>query len=191
MEKKYIEKYLKGFESERLIMRPFCEGDEGDIYDYSKDPDVGPHAGWKPHDDIEESCLVLKMFMDTEEELTFALVEKESKRVIGSLGLMKDFHRQGDGLLEIGYVLGKKYWGRGLMTEAVKAALKFGFGELGLEMMTVYHFDYNKRSQRVIEKCGFKYEGTLRRGSMIYDGRVYDSLCYSMTREEYGEIYGL
>ena len=71
------------------------------------------------------------------------------------------------------------------MTEAVKAALKFGFEELGLKMITIYHFDYNRRSRRVIEKCGFKYEGTLRGGSKIYDGRVYDSFCYSMTREEY------
>ena len=185
MEKEYIEKYLNGFESERLIMRPFAKGDEQDIYDYARDPDVGPHAGWKPHDSIEESSSVLKMFMDTKDELTFALVDRETGKVIGSLGLMKDFRRQGNKILEIGYALGKEYWGRGLMTEAVKAALKFGFGELGLEMITIYHFDYNRRSRRVIEKCGFKYEGTLRGGSKIYDGRVYDSFCYSMTREEY------
>lgn len=189
LEKEYIEKYLRGFESERLIMRPFRDGDEGDIYDYAKDPDVGPHAGWKPHDNIDESRSVLKMFMDTEDELTFALVEKESGKVIGSLGLMKDFRRQGDGILEMGYVLGKNYWGRGLMTEAAKAAIKFSFEELGLGLLTIYHFDYNMRSKRVIEKCGFKFEGVLRSGSKIFDGRVYDSFCYSMTKEEYEKIY--
>ena len=71
------------------------------------------------------------------------------------------------------------------MTEAARAVLRFGFEEQGLGLITVNHFANNRRSRRVIEKCGFYYEGTLRRGARLYDGAVLDLCCYSMTAEEY------
>jgi putative acetyltransferase len=85
----------------------------------------------------------------------------------------------------IGYVLAEPYWGRGYMTEAVERVLAHCFSELGLDLVSVYHFPFNNRSRRVIEKAGFVYEGTLRKASTIYDGSVYDDVCYSMTRDEY------
>lgn len=85
----------------------------------------------------------------------------------------------------IGYALSEAYWGKGYATEAVKKVIQYGFEELGLEIISVYHYPHNKRSQRVIEKCGFKYEGTLRKSSVLYDGSIYDDVCYSITKEEY------
>ena len=88
----------------------------------------------------------------------------------------------------MGYVLARDFWGRGLMTEAAGAALRYGFEQMHLGVVSICHFDFNARSRRVIEKLGFTYEGTLRRAHVREDGRVCDELCYSMTREEFYKI---
>lgn len=85
----------------------------------------------------------------------------------------------------IGYVLSEDYWGKGLMSEAVKEVIRYLFEEVKLDIISCYHYPFNIRSKRVIEKSGFKYEGTLRLESRIYDGSVYDSVCYSITKQDY------
>lgn len=85
----------------------------------------------------------------------------------------------------IGYALREESWGKGYMTEVVRHIIQFGFESLCLDLISVGHFEFNDRSRRVIEKCGFRYEGTLRRASSIFDGSVHDALVYSMLREEY------
>lgn len=85
----------------------------------------------------------------------------------------------------IGYALREESWGKGYMTEVVRHMMQFGFESLCLDLISVGHFEFNDRSRRVIEKCGFRYEGTLRRASSIFDGSVHDALVYSMLREEY------
>ena len=111
-------------ETERLILRPWRESDLEDFYEYAKVDGVGQMAGWMPHKDIEESRQILAMFIDHKK--TFALELKENGKVIGSIGLET---RDADlGIpeelqgREIGYVLNKDYWGRGLMPEAVQVA---------------------------------------------------------------------
>jgi len=63
--------------------------------------------------------------------------------------------------------------------------MRFAFDELHLEIMSVYHFPFNEQSKRVIEKLGFKYEGTFRMATAIFDGTIYDDVCYSITRDEF------
>ena len=79
---------------------------------------------------------------------------------------------------ELGYVLGQEQWGKGYMTEAAKAVLRYGFAELGLGLIAVRHHLHNQRSRRVIEKCGFHYEGTMRQYSRRYDGTLLDGCFY-------------
>lgn len=170
-------------ETERLILRRWRTGDLLDFYRYAKDPEVGPKAGWRPHASTEESAVKLAEFISGEEVL--AIVLKESGRAVGSIGLHPDKKRMGEGTREIGYVLARECWGRGLMTEAVRAVMEWAFREGGVSMLTVYHFPENEASGRVIEKCGFHYEGTLRRAWKIWDGSVRDERCFSLTKEEY------
>ena len=87
--------------------------------------------------------------------------------------------------LELGYSLAEEYWGRGLMTEAAKQVIVYGFEYIGLDVMMIRTGEENLASQRIIEKCGFQYEGTLRRIYRIYDGTVKPVRCYTMLREEY------
>ena len=57
-----------------------------------------------------------------------------------------------------------------------------------LDVLSVIHYTFNTRSKRVIEKCGFKYEGTIRNAKELYDGRIVDEACYSILKEEYGQV---
>ena len=150
-------------ETPRLIIRAWEESDLEDFYEYARVDGVGQRAGWKPHESIEVSRRILEGFIA--EKKTFALQLKESGKVIGSLGLESredstdtDANLQGR---EVGYVLSKDYWGRGLMPEAVSALIKYCFDTLSYDYLTCGHFLSNQQSRRVIEKCGFTYVKTI------------------------------
>lgn len=176
---------MKALETQRLILRPWMLDDLEDFYEYAKNPNIGPNAGWEPHKDKEVTLKVLKAFMEPSEDEVRAIVYKENNKVIGSIGVHNDKRRTGLNGKMIGYVLSEDYWGKGLMTEAVKEVIRYLFEEVKLEIISCYHYPFNTQSKRVIEKSGFTYEGTLRMASRIYDGRVYDSSCYSIIKHEY------
>jgi [ribosomal protein S5]-alanine N-acetyltransferase len=174
---------MKKLETERLILRTWSQGDLDDFYEYAKAPDVGPNAGWAPHVNKELSARILQSFIMSGD--VWAIEYKQNHKAIGSLGLHEDKKREGVNSKMVGYALSHDYWGRGLMSEAVKCVIKYAFEKLELDVLSVYHYPSNLRSRRVIEKCGFKYEGTMRLASKLYDGTMVDEVCYSMTREEY------
>lgn len=150
-------------ETPRLILRPWRETDLWDLYEYASVPGVGEMAGWNHHKSIEETKAIVQMFMDGKK--TFALELRENGKVIGSLGLEQlDPDPVGDGKLgrEIGYVLSRDYWGRGLMPEAVRAVIDYCFRVLNWDYLTCGHFIRNDRSRRVIEKTGFSLFGESR-----------------------------
>ena len=142
----------------RLTLRPWRESDLNDFYGYARVDGVGQMAGWVPHRNLEESRTIITHFIEGKH--VFAL--EHQGKVIGSLGVeeyhVKNYpdlsHLQGR---EIGYVLSKDYWGRGLMPEAVKAVIEWLFDTEKLDFIMVGHFDWNTQSRRVIEKCGFQY----------------------------------
>lgn len=146
----------------RLTLRPWRESDLADFYEYARVDGVGQMAGWVPHKSMEESRAVLSSFIRGKK--VFAL-EQEGK-VIGSLGIEEYNEEHYPELAEfqgreIGYVLNKDYWGRGLMPEAVQESIRWLFEEENLDFIVIGHFDWNRQSKRVIEKCGFTYNKTL------------------------------
>ena len=147
-------------ETERLILRPFEQSDLDDFYEYASVEGVGEMAGWKHHENKEKSQSILDLFIT--EDKTFAIVLKENNKVIGSLGveeygmeqaLSEFFDYNGR---EIGYVLSKDYWGKGLMPEAVKAIIDYLFNVQKLDFLTCGYYEFNNQSKKVQEKCGFK-----------------------------------
>ena len=175
---------MRQIETERLILRPWKWEDAEDMYAYASSPNVGPRAGWKPHESIEETRQIMKeMFVGADD--VWALELKENHKVIGSLGL----HETSRGGLvydrEMGYVLSEEYWGRGLMPEAAARAVQFAFEELGVEILMVAHFDFNMRSRRVIEKLGFSWLTHLEKSWRRYDGAELNDEVYGMTRAQY------
>lgn len=178
---------MKGLETERLILRPWCMEDAEDLYAYASTAKVGPMAGWKPHESLDESRKILKMFM--EENDTWALELKETHKVIGSVGL-HDRKRAGLSFdREIGYVLSEDYWGQGLIVEAVREVMAYAFVELKMETLMVAHFCFNNQSKRVIEKLGFAHITHLAASWKRYDGAVLDEEVYTMTRAQYDKKY--
>ena len=146
-------------ESDRLILRPWSFADLDDFYEYASVPDVGEMAGWPYHKNKEESKAILERFINNKK--TFAIVYKENNKVIGSVGV--EFYASEDKLSEffdyqgreIGYVLAKDYWGKGLMPEAVKLVIDYLFNVLDYDFLLCGHYDKNNRSRRVQEKLGF------------------------------------
>ena len=149
----------KVIETERLILRAFRESDLADFYEYASVKGVGEMAGWKHHKSIGESAEILDMFIN--EDKTFAICLKESGKVIGSLGIEKygleEKLTEFDGYLgrEIGFVLSRDYWGKGLMPEAVGAVMAYLFDELNFDFLLCGYYNFNAQSKRVQEKCGF------------------------------------
>ena len=85
----------------------------------------------------------------------------------------------------LGYSLARAAWGRGYMTEAAKAILRYGFDELGLSMVTCTHYSFNARSRRVIEKCGFVYEGRVHACDPTIDGIMRDVESYYLEADRW------
>jgi len=178
-------------ETERLLLRPFCQEDLNDFFAYAKGPDVGEWAGWIHHKNIEESKTILNMFIT--ENHTLAVYSKFDGKVIGSIGLDDSFWSSSikgyeDGkTIEIGYVLSKNYWGKGLMTEAVKAVIDYLFSNTDVDFLTICHWVKNLRSERVIEKCGFVFLEEGESKTRIDDNLRKDRR-YILTRDHYLEI---
>lgn len=147
-------------ETERLRLRPWRESDLEAFYAYASVPGVGEMAGWPHHTSIETSKAILASFMEGKN--VFAIADKETDIAIGSLGFHHSWANEDErfknlNITEIGYVLSKAHWGRGLMPEAVKAALHYLFETEKADGVTVCHFRENRQSRRVIEKCGFTH----------------------------------
>ncbi len=170
-------------ETPRLLLRPFAESDAADLYEYAQDPRVGPDAGWPVHKSVDESREIIRTVFSAPN--TFAVADRPSGKVIGSAGFV-DRHREelpgpDD---EIGYALSPAYWGRGLIPEAVRELLRYGFEELGLRTIWCGHYDFNAKSRRVVEKCGFKYRFTGRAWVELI-GEARTELHYALTKEEW------
>lgn len=170
--------------TERLILRPIQFDDLDDIYSYSCTPNVGPNAGWKPHESKAETLEIMNaIFLG--KETVWGIEPKETAKIIGSIGLIDDQKREYDMVKMIGYAMGKPYWGQGFMTEAAREVIKFGFEELHLAAISAYCFPFNQRSKNIIKKCNFDYEGTLKTAEKIFNGNIYDHDCYLLTTERY------
>ena len=147
--------------TERLILRPWEESDAESLYEYAKDPEVGPIAGWPPHKSAEDSQDIIKTVLAVDE--TYAICKKEDQKAIGSIGLMRGKKSNLDILEdegEIGYWIGVPFWGQGFVPEAVRELIRYGFMDLNLNRMWCGYFEGNEKSRRVQEKCGFRYHHT-------------------------------
>lgn len=161
--------------------------DADDLFEYAKDPHVGPNAGWAPHRTRSDSEMLIRKFQS--EYFYWAMVLPGEGKVIGGINLTTDLKRLFPNSRSIGYSMSPDYWGMGYMTEAAKAVLQYGFQILELDVISAYHYPENTRSKRVIQKCGFTYEGTLRMSSQLFNNKILDNCCYSMTKQEYNKLY--
>ncbi len=172
-------------ETKRTILRPFAEADAADVFAYAKDPRVGPIAGWKLHESVEESREIIRTVFAAPN--TFAVVDRAENRVIGSAGFVKPHKADApDTSSEIGYALSPDFWGRGIMPEVVRELLRFGFEELGFQEIWCTHYQENGQSRRVIEKTGFTYAFTDKLTDEFFPDRP--TCFYFMLREQWERV---
>ena len=122
------------------------------------------------------------------------MILKDAQQLIGSIGIVPDPKRENPQVRMLGYWLDEAHWGKGYMTEAVQAILNYGFNELQLSLITANCYPHNKRSQQVLERNGFIYEGVLHQAELTYNGNIFDHLCYYLPNicqpapQDYDEI---
>lgn len=174
-------------ETGRLLLRRFMEGDAPYIFrNWASDPDVSRHLTWSAHDNVENTEKILASWLesyDRPEIYNWAIVHKDSGQPIGSISMValyEDLQK-----CEIGYCIGKRYWGMGIMTEALKAVMKFLFFEVGFNRIQAYHHIDNPASGKVMQKAGMRHEGRMREFAMNNKGEYVDVDFYGMVRNDW------
>ena len=145
----------------RLILRRWQETDAESLYEYAKNPNVGPIAGWPPHKDLEESLNIIRTVFGGAE--CYAICLKEDNRAIGAIELKLNGTTDmtdRDDECELGYWIGQPFWGNGYMPEAAKELLRHGFEDLDMKTIWCGYYEGNSKSKRVQEKVGFLYHHT-------------------------------
>lgn len=176
-------------ETERLILRKWTDADAESLFHYAKDPAVGPAAGWQPHQSVEESRNVIRNLLNGAE--CYAICEKGSDEAIGSIELRLNGHTDmtdRDDECELGYWLGKPFWGRGYMPEAAKEILRHGFEDLGMNVIWCGYYDGNQKSKRVQEKLGFTYHHTCQKVPVPQMHEVRVGHTNQVTKEQWEKV---
>ena len=137
-------------ETERLLLRPFRESDAEAFFKCCQNPNIGNNAGWKPHDSLEESQEILRSVFISQSGI-WAIILKEDRRLIGSVGIIPDPKRENPQARMLGYWLDESHWGKGYMTEAVQSVLDYGFNTLQLSLITANCYPHNERSQHGLD----------------------------------------
>ncbi|WP_405293436.1 GNAT family N-acetyltransferase [Methanobrevibacter sp.] len=143
-----------------LTLRPWREEDAECLYYFAKSPNIGPIAGWPPHESVEDSLNIIRTVFAKKE--TYAIIRDDIP--IGCVGLLihpDGNHWWGEGSAELGYWIGEKYQGNGYATEASKALIKRAFDDLGIEQIYASYRVENTPSKKVLEKLGFSYHAQL------------------------------
>lgn len=146
-------------ETERLTLRRWKDSDAESLYEYARDPDIGPIAGWPVHHSVEESRRAIQSGLSGAE--AYAVCLKGDDRPIGAIELKLNGHSDltgSDKECELGYWIGKPFWGRGLIPEAAAEMLRHAFEDLGMTKVWCAYYEGNAKSKRVQEKCGFRYQ---------------------------------
>lgn len=177
-------------ETKRLVLSPWTIADAESLYEYARDPDVGPAAGWPPHESAEESRKIIPRALSGAE--CYAICEKGSDRPIGSIELMLNGRAREtdrDDECELGYWVGKPFWGRGYMPEAAEALMRRGFEDLGMNAIWCAYYEGNEKSRRVQEKLGFTYHHTCENApvALLHETRI----CHvnRMTRKQWQKTH--
>lgn len=172
-------------QTERLILRRFMESDaEAMFQNWASSAENLTYVTWDPHPDVEVTRNSIRnwvAFYANPNYYKWDICLKENpEQVIGDISIV-EMHEE-DLSCEIGYVLGKNYWGRGLMTEALKAVLDFCFTQAGFQKVKDRYASLNLASGRVMEKAGMSYLKTVANG-VERKGHVADLIYYQISGE--------
>lgn len=144
--------------TDRLILRPWREDDAAALYLLARDPEVGPRAGWPPHVDEADSLRVIREVLSMPETYALTMRDGDPDAPVGAISLMfgaASALANGTQEAELGYWVGRPFWGRGLVPEASRELIRHGFEDLALRCVWCGRYEGNEQSRRVQEKLGF------------------------------------
>lgn len=174
-------------ETERLILRKFRVDDAENMFNnWAKDPENVKYLIWQAHKDISETRKVLSEWTEkykNKSHYQWCITLKGSDEAIGDIGVRSLYEDKE--CAEMGYVLSKKHWGKGIMPEALGAVIDYLFTKVGFHRIQALHDIDNPASGKVMMKCGMKYEGTLRKYDKTNMGKWCDEPIYSIIKEEF------
>lgn len=176
-------------ETERIILRKIKISDAEDMfYNWANDCEVTKYVTWTPHESVEDTEGVIDFWLidiDDIDVYRWCIVWKENAQVIGTIDVVNLSEKLETA--EIGYCLSRRYWGQGVMTEALQAVIDYLFSRVGLNRIIARHNTYNPASGRVMEKSGMIFEGVQRQAGKDNKGNYCDLAYYSILKEEWQE----
>ena len=180
--------YMPDLNTERLCLRKLTMHDAGDIYSYSRDPEVARYVLWEAHRSIGDSRAYLRYMLRRyrlREPASWGIEYRQTGAIIGTIGFM--WIQNDNAAAEVGYSLSREYWNQGIMTEALKAVIAYGFSALNLHRIEAQHEIANPASGAVMRKCHMIREGTLR-GRLFNKGSYVDVDLYAILRQDYRQL---
>ncbi len=179
----------KTIETQRLILRKFCLDDVSDVHkNWSSDEEVQFWYGEPVYKEMADTQKLIEKYVEAsvnEDNFRWALCLKDTNKCVGMIAYFYVY--EGNNFAEIEYCIGREFQNKGYVTEACEAVIKYGFEEMDLHKVQICHNGENMKSKRVIEKCGFKYEGTLRDYFYMGDEKYVDRLYYSILKSEFNK----
>jgi len=172
-------------ETERLVLRKITPDDADDIFEYASDDEVAKYVTWDTHKSVDDTRNFINFILgryERDEAGEWGIALKENGKLIGTIGFTA--YSVKSRRAEIGYVLSRKYWGQGIMTEAVNLVLKFAFEDMGLNRIESLHVLDNEKSGKVMQKAGMSFEGIIRE-RIYFKNKFWDAKQYAILRSDW------
>ncbi len=170
--------------TERLLLRPYCADDAQAVFDgWMGIREVCARLNWQEHQDVSVTRRLIDMWVESYQSPTvYHWCITRAGAVVGDIMVCK--WNQDDQWCELGYCVAQQYWGQGIAGEALLCVCRYLLQEVGFHRIQLRHAAGNDASARVMQKCGFHYEGTLRHAKRNHQGEWQDICCYSLLNEE-------
>ncbi len=175
----------KTLETERLILRRYRTEDAADMFrNWAQSEEVTRYLTWEPYTSVENVRGYISWIVDSyaDDKYNWMIEYKPTHEAIGAIDVIGI--REDIASCEIGYCMGERFWGKGLMPEAFKEVIRYLFTEIGMNRIEATHDPRNPQSGRVMEKCGLLYEGTHRQASRNNQG-ICDCVMRAILKEDY------
>jgi len=168
-------------ETERLYFRHWTLEDKDALFAMAKDPDIGYRCGWPAHKSVEDSINTINTVFTGKEN--YAICLKSTDEPIGCIDLM--FNKKKDDECELGYWLGREYWGQGIMPEACRELIRHAFEDLNVSKVWCAYYEGNEQSKRVQEKLGFVLQEKKENVKVTLLNEVRNDYVNLLTREDW------
>lgn len=181
-----INKGTQQIETQRLILRRFKPSDAKHMYkNWAVDSEVCKFLSWNPHKDLSETEHIVEGWIkdyENDDNYNWVIELKDISEAIGQISLMHVNEKYSS--CSVGYSISRLFWGKGIITEALKAVIDYLFKEIGMNRIEASHNTLNPASGRVMQKSGMKLEGIIRQPKVDKYGKFYDLALYSILKSD-------